>query len=65
MVAATEDRRSMTTFYYCSVNHQSGLQKKKHFQNYQIFLDTSKCAVNYVISIEVYDGFIGQNVFKL
>ena len=25
---STEDGRSMTTFYYCSVNHQSGLQSK-------------------------------------
>ena len=27
LVLITEDRRSMTTFYYCSVNHQSGLQR--------------------------------------
>ena len=25
LVLITEDRRSMTTFHYCSVNHQSGL----------------------------------------
>ena len=44
----------MTTFYYYSVNHQSGLQR-----------NTSKCAANYVISFEVYDGFIGQKISKL
>ena len=26
LVLITEDRRSMTTFYYCSVNHHSGLE---------------------------------------
>ena len=29
------------------------------------FLNTSKCATNYVISFEVYDGFIGQKILKL
>ena len=37
MSLVTEDGRSMTTFFYCSINHQSGLQKT-HFQNYHIFL---------------------------
>ena len=27
--------------------------------------DTSKCASNYIISFEVYDGFIGQKILKL
>ena len=27
MIVGTEDGRSMTTFYYYSVNHQSGLQR--------------------------------------
>ena len=26
---------------------------------------TSKCATNYIISFEVYDGFIGQKTLKL
>ena len=26
-LATMEDGRSMTTFYYCAVNHQSGLQR--------------------------------------
>ena len=30
-----------------------------------MFYDTSKCAANYVISFEVYDGFIGQKILKL
>ena len=29
------------------------------------FFNTSKCATNYVISFEVYDGFIGQKILKL
>ena len=60
----TEDGRSMTTFYYYSVNHQCGLQNNK-FSKLSHFLNTSKCAANYVISIEVYDGFIGQKSLKL
>ena len=38
---------------------------KAHFQNYHIFFNTSKCAANYVISFEIYDGFIGQKILKL
>ena len=30
-----------------------------------IFFNTSICAANYVISFEVFDGFIGQNFLKL
>jgi hypothetical protein len=29
------------------------------------FFDTSKSAANYVISFEVYDGYIGQKILKL
>ena len=29
------------------------------------FFNTSKCAANYVISFEVYDGFIDQKILKL
>ena len=29
------------------------------------FFNTSKCAVDYVISFMVYDGFIGQKILKL
>ena len=54
-----KDGRSMTTFYYYSVNHHL-VYRETHFQNYHIFFYTSKCAANYVISFEVYDGFIGQ-----
>jgi hypothetical protein len=55
-----EDGRFMTSFYYCSINHQSGLQI-----NYHLSFNTSKCASNYVISYAVYDGSIGQNILKL
>ena len=34
----TKDGRSMTTFYYCSVNHQSGLQRNKFSKLEYIFL---------------------------
>ena len=34
----TEDGRSMTTFYYCSVNHQSGLQRNTFSKLSYIFL---------------------------
>ena len=61
----TEEERSMTTFYYCSVNHQSGLQRKNIFKIIIYFFNTSKCAANYVISFAVYDGFICQKVLKL
>ena len=29
------------------------------------FFNTSKYATNYIISFEVYDGFIGQKILKL
>ena len=34
------------------------------FQNYHIFFNTSKCATNYVITFELYDGFIWSNNFE-
>ena len=39
---------------------------KKHIFKIIIYLfNTSKCAANYVISFEVYDDFIGQNILML
>ena len=61
----TEDERSMTTFYYCSVNHQSGLQSNIFSKKSYRFFNTLKCAANYVFSFEVYDCFIGQKILKL
>ena len=52
-------------FYYCSVNHQSGLQSNTFSKLLHNIFNTSKCATNYVISFEVYDGFIGQKILKL
>ena len=53
---ATEDGMSMTTFYH-SVLCKSSIV---------IYLfNTTKCAANYVILFEVYDGFIGQKILKL
>ena len=66
LMVGTEDGRSMTTFYYYSVNHQSGLQRNTFSKLSYIFLiHTSKCATNYVISFKVYEGFIDQNFLKL
>jgi hypothetical protein len=45
----TEDGRSMTTFYYCSVNHQSSLKRNTFSKLSYIFFDILKCALNYVI----------------
>jgi hypothetical protein len=53
----------MITFYCYSVNHQSGLQRNT-FSKLSYIFNISKCAANYVISFEVYDGFIGQKDFK-
>ena len=50
---------------YCSVNHQSGLPKNTFSKLLYIFFNILKCAANYVIWFEVYDGFIGQNILKL
>ena len=60
-----EDRRSMTTFYYYSVNHQSGNTDKHIFKIIIYFFNTLKCAANYVIPFKIYDGFIGQTILKL
>ena len=39
--------------------------EKHKFKNIICFFDTSKCATNYVISFEVYDGFKGRKILKL
>ena len=62
---ATKDGRSMTNFYYCSVSHQSSLQRNTFSKLLYIFFNTSKCAKNYVNSFELQDGFIGQKILKL
>ena len=48
-----------------SLMKQDTIENVSHFQNYHIFFNTSKCVANYVISFEVYDGFIGQKILKL
>ena len=57
----TEDGRSMTSFYYCSVNHKSGLQSSTFLKLSYIFL-IHQNVPHYVISFEVYDGVIGQKI---
>ena len=38
---------------------------RHRFFRISYIFDTSKCATNYIISFEVYDGFIGQKILKL
>ena len=45
-------------------NVSEPIKNWKHFFISYIF-DISKCATNYIISFEVYDGFIGQKILKL
>jgi hypothetical protein len=52
----------MTTFYY-SVNHQSGLQRNT-FSKFSYFSLIHQ-NVPQIMTFEVYDGFIGQKIFKL
>ena len=59
----TEGPRLLFITMY-SVNHQSGLQRNT-FSKLSYFFNTSKCAAYYVISFEVYYGFIGQKILKL
>jgi hypothetical protein len=39
--------------------------EKDIFKIIVYFSNTSKCAANYVISFEVYDGFIGQKILEI
>ena len=45
--------------------HIDDLQRKHNFKIIRYFFNTSKCATNYVISLEGYDGFIGQKYLML
>ena len=60
-----EDGMSMTTFYYYSVKSSIWFTDKHIFKIIIYFFNTSKCAANYIISFEVYCGFIGQKISKL
>ena len=58
--------RSMTTFYYCSVNHQSGLQSNTFSKLSYIFLMNQN--VPQILSLHlryIYNDFIGQKILKL
>ena len=46
-------------------NVSEPIKNLKLFLKKSYFLDTSKCATNYIISFELYDGFIGQKILKL
>ena len=61
----TEDGRSRTTFYYCSVNHQSRLMSNKFSKLSYIFLIHQNVPQIMSFHLRVYDGFIGQNILKL
>ena len=45
--------------------HIDDLQRKHNFKIIRYFFNTSKCATNHVISLEGYDGFIGQKYLML
>ena len=63
MIEAMEDGRSMTTFYR---GKSSIWFTEQHIFKIIIYsFNTSKCAANYAILFEVYDGFIGQKTLKL
>ena len=53
---------------HLDVSKYMKLKKTKNFKFFRIFFkisyifDTSKYAANYIISFEVYDGFIGQKI---
>ena len=60
-----EDGRSMTTFYYYSVNPQSGLQRNTFSKLSYIFFNTSKCATNFVIQFDRSKDFEAMKAGKL
>ena len=46
-------------------NVSQSIKDFKRFFKISYIFDTSKSAANYIISFEVYDGFIGQKIQKL
>ena len=55
----------MTTFYYYSVNHQSGLQRNTFSKLSYILLIHQNVPQIMSFHLRLYDGYIGQNVLKL
>ena len=59
-------RRKVHDYFLLLLCKSSIWFTEKHiFKIIIYFFNTSKCATNYVISFEVYDGFIGQKILKL
>ena len=59
-------RRKVHDYFLLLLCKSSIRFTEKHiFKIIIYFFDTSKCATNYVISFEVYDGFIDQKILKL
>ena len=59
-------RRKVHDYFLLLLCKSSIWFTEKHiFKIIIYFFDTSKCVTNYVISFEIYDGFIGQKILKL
>ena len=61
-----EDGRSMTSDYFLLLLCKSSIwfTEKQILKIVICFFNTSKCATIYVISLEVYGGFIGQKILN-
>ena len=46
-------------------NVSQPIRNLKYLYKISYIFDTPKCTTNYIISFEVYDGFIGQKILKL
>ena len=55
----------MTSFYYCSVNHQSGLHSNTFSKLSYGFLVHQNVPQIITFHLRAYDGFIGQKILKL
>ena len=59
-------RRKVHDYFLSMLCKSSILFTEQHiFKIIIYFFNTSKCATNYVISFEIFDGFIGQKILKL
>ena len=66
IMCSTHGRRKVHDYFLLLLCKSSIWFTEKHiFKIIIYFFNTSKCAANYVISFEVYDGFLGLNILKL
>ena len=65
-MSSSQERWKVHDYFLLLLCKSSIWFTEKHiFKIIIYFFNTSKCAANYVISFEVYDGFIGQKILKL